>query len=474
MESPISDQTITEHLSLRRARRGQSAPHLFLLLECERPLMGSACYELHPSEVVELGRGSERRLELQQDEQTPRLTVRIPDRWMSSAHARLTHGPQGWIIEDVGSRNGTLVNGLRHERVLLNDGDLIELGHTLFLFRSAMPAVVGQPLGPIAGPAAPHTLGLTTFSAPLAREFQILAHIAPSELPVLIQGESGTGKELIARAVHTLSRRSGSFVAVNCGALPEQLVASELFGHVRGAFTGATHDRPGLIRSSHQGTLFLDEIGDLPLVSQTILLRVLQEREVVPVGGHRPVPVDLRVVSATHRDIARMANEGVFRQDLLARLSGHVMTLPPLRERREDLGIFIVALLQRLAGERAGSISFNPSAARILVRHDWPLNVRELEHCLGRAIVLSGFARIEPEHLQLGPTAPSVPETPALRRRPLSPREQTWREQLLELLREHHGNVTDVAEALHKKRAYIYRLMKRFGISPDSFRVEPV
>jgi transcriptional regulator with AAA-type ATPase domain len=471
MDSAIPDHTITEHLSLRRPRRGESAPHLFLLLECERPLGGSACYELHPSEVVEIGRGPERRLALQQDGQAPQLTLRIPDRWMSSSHARITHGPEGWVLEDTGSRNGTVVNGLRQDRVVLADGDLIELGHTLLLFRSAIPAVVGQPLGSGTAPAAPPIFGLATFSEPLAREFQILTRIAPSELPVLIQGESGTGKEIVARAVHTLSRRSGTFVAVNCGALPEQLVASELFGHVRGAFTGATHDRPGLIRTSHQGTLFLDEIGDLPALSQTVLLRVIQEREVVPVGAHRPVPVDLRVVAATHRDIPRMATEGSFRQDLLARLSGHVITLPPLRQRREDIGLFIVALLQRLAGDHAGSISFDPAAARALVRHDWPLNVRELEHCLGRAIVLSGFARIETEHLQLGSTPPSPTET-SVRRRPLSPREQSWREQLLEQLRQHHGNVTDVAQALHKKRAYIYRLMKRFGISPDSFRME--
>src|SRR5437588_230906 len=172
---------------------------------------------------------------------------------------------------------------------------------------------------------------------------------ARARIPVLLLGETGTGKELIARAVHDLSGRTGPFLAVNCGALPETLVESELFGYRKGAFSGAYEDRPGLVRSSDKGTLLLDEIGSLPLPAQAALLRVLQEEEVVPVGATRPLRVNLRVVAATHEDLGVLASQELFRADLLARLSGFTLDLPPVRERREDVGLFLTSLLRKLA-----------------------------------------------------------------------------------------------------------------------------
>src|SRR5207302_1217977 len=189
-------------------------------------------------------------------------------------------------------------------------------------------------------------------------------------------GETGTGKEVIARAIHAASRRPGAFVAVNCGALAPNLVESELFGHKKGAFSGATEDHNGLVRAADKGTLLLDEIGDLPVPTQAALLRVLQQREVLPLGTTKPMPVDLRVVAASHRDLEAEVGAGRFREDLWSRLAGYTAQLPALRDRREDLGLLVAALLARLVQTRP--IRFTSEAGLALVQYDWPRNVREL------------------------------------------------------------------------------------------------
>src|SRR5215470_10686549 len=229
-----------------------------------------------------------------------RFKLSVPDRWMSSSHAVLRSVSNEWILEDARSKNGTLVNGRRCERTSVADGDLIELGHTFFIFRKAARSP-HSPASLEAGELRPPAAGLATLVPALAEEFEKLAAIAPSTVSVVIHGESGTGKELAAQAIHKVSGRQGAFVAVNCAALPSTLVESELFGYRKGAFSGAIEDRVGLIRSADRGTLFLDEIGDLHLASQAKFLRVLQERQVVPVGATRPVNVDIRVCAATHR-----------------------------------------------------------------------------------------------------------------------------------------------------------------------------
>jgi transcriptional regulator with GAF, ATPase, and Fis domain len=299
--------------------------------------------------------------------------------------------------------------------------------------------------------------------------------VARSALPVVFSGESGTGKEILARAVHTLSGRSGAFVAVNCGALPETLVETELFGYRKGAFSGANEDRPGLVRSADQGTLFLDEIGDLPLPSQAAFLRVLQEREVLPVGGTRPIAVDVRLIAATHRDLDALVAEDRFRQDLFARISGLKVTLPPLRERREDLGLLIEALLARTGAPPDHGV-FDALAARALFRYDWPLNIRELERALAQAVVLAGDAPIGCEHLPDAVADALAP--PSADDEPLEPEaeaasgdeESRLREELTRLLREHRGNISAVARAKGKARMQIQRWCKRFRLDPESFR----
>jgi transcriptional regulator with PAS, ATPase and Fis domain len=296
-----------------------------------------------------------------------------------------------------------------------------------------------------------------------------LERVARSLVPIVLLGETGTGKELLARAIHELSQRSGAFVAINCGALPESLLESQQFGHVRGAFSGATRDQPGYARTADRGTFFLDEIGDMPASSQTALLRVLQEGEVVPVGSTRPLRVDLRVLAATHAPLFERAQNGEFRNDLFARLSGFVFHVTALRDRREDLGLLMQALLPEL--ERAARtpspdpIRLQPEVMRAVWQHGWPRNIRELQQALSAAVVLSESGVIGLEHL---PARASLEV--AQRAAAASGEERELEQQLRLRFAEHRGNVTQVAKAMGKARVQVQRWMKRFGIDPSHFR----
>jgi len=288
---------------------------------------------------------------------------------------------------------------------------------------------------------------------------------------VLVRGETGTGKELVARAVHALSGRRGDFVPVNCGALPDTLVETELFGYRKGAFSGALEDRKGLVRSADGGTLFLDEIGDLELTSQAALLRVLQEREVTPVGSTKAIQVDVQLVAATHQDLDAMVEVGKFRPDLLGRVAGWMIVLPPLRERLEDLGLLIAALLERQLEARAAEVTISAEACRAMFDYGWPLNIRELGKTLLAAVALSGGA-IELEHMpeelrkSVGALDPGAPPAGT----PLTSADERLKTDLLALCTEHQGNVSAVARAMGKERVQIRRWAKRFGINLDSFR----
>ena len=262
---------------------------------------------------------------------------------------------------------------------------------------------------------------------------------------------------------------------MNCGALPETLIETELFGCRRGAFTGAL-ERPGLVRTADRGTLFLDEVGDLPPPAQGALLRVLQERQVHPVGATHPVPVDFRLICATQGPLEDLARAGRFRPDLLARLAGFTVRLPPLRERREDLGIITATLLRRLAPDQARGISFDKEAVRALLRHPFPLNIRALEKALERALALAGGGAIRLEDLSLAEGAPlevspaAGPPPPARESAPLAPADQELRDQLLTLLDEHGGNLSATARAMGKERVQIRRWLRRYRIDPAQFR----
>jgi transcriptional regulator with GAF, ATPase, and Fis domain len=257
---------------------------------------------------------------------------------------------------------------------------------------------------------------------------------------------------------------------VNCGALPPNLVESSLFGHVKGAFSGAHRDELGLVRSAHQGTLLLDEIGDLPLAAQASLLRVLEEREVVPVGSARPVPVDARVIAATHRNLDALVAKEEFRGDLLARLGGYVCRLPPLAERREDLGLLVREVLVELP--EAANTKLAPDAGLALARHDYPFNVRELVHELERAVVISDGEVIQKAHLfPHADASAGVPVEVPANVSTLSAEDVALRSELVGHLTEHDGNVADVARAMGKARMQIHRWLKRFDIDPGVFRL---
>ncbi len=295
--------------------------------------------------------------------------------------------------------------------------------------------------------------------------------MARTSLPVLILGASGTGKELVSRAVHALSQRRGAFVGVNCGALPENLVEAELFGARRGAFTGASDDKPGLVRASDQGTLFLDEIGDLALRAQPALLRILQEREVLAIGATRATAVDLRVVAATHRDLEDMVGQEKFRADLLARICGFVVRMPSLRERLEDFGLIVAEILSRHSARPTITVD----AMRVLLRHGWPLNVRELEHALRAAIALSP-ARIDvpqlPASVREQPNAAAKPPPRRGRRPMLTPEQLARRQSLCALLAQHRGNISAVARELGKDRVQIRRWIRQLDISLDELEAQ--
>jgi transcriptional regulator of acetoin/glycerol metabolism len=449
------DDTLS--LDARLARRpSRPCPQLFLVLQCGQPLALPSRHALLDVDEVVIGRGSS-----SVEREGRRLVIQVPDRFMSSTHARLRRSGDDFFIEDAQTKNGSFVNGQMHHRLALEDGDLVQLGTTFFSFRFTNLAPGDFFVRPPPGAPA----GITTVIPELAESFAQLAQVAASAVPVTILGETGTGKELLARAVHQLSGRPGPLVAVNCGALPGTLLESELFGYKRGAFSGAVEDRPGLVRASDRGTLFLDEIGDLPLAAQPALLRVLQEREVTPVGATRPTPVDLRVVSATHRDLAALESSGGFRADLIGRLAGHAFRLPPLRERREDLGLVIATVLRRLAGDRADEVTLSAAVGYFLLTHAWPLNVRELEQCLAGALAVSGGA-IESHHLAAGlPLAGREQKPPPAPTRPLSSDDEQHRAQLSALLERHGGNISAVARELGKQRIQIRRWIKRYGLS---------
>jgi transcriptional regulator with PAS, ATPase and Fis domain len=418
-------------------------------------------YRLNDLTVVHVGRGADRRAEKAGGE----LTIRVPDKWMSSKHARLEPSFGRWVLVDTESKNGTIVDGHSTKRAVLSDGSLIEFGHTLFIFFERMP--IEPEATPLLELVPEATLpGLATLIPSWQTELTRLRQIASSEIPMLVEGESGTGKEVIARAIHTLSSRGGAFVPVNCGALPENLVESELFGYRKGAFSGADKDHPGLVRTADGGTLFLDEIGDLPASSQAALLRVLQEKEVMPVGGTKAVPIDLRVVAATHRDLDDMVADQTFRHDLFARLAGFRIRVPPLSARRADLGLLVGTMHARLFP--ADHPGFEIDAARLLLRYPWPLNVREVEQALTTAQVLARSEPVRAEHLPdtvRSGRPPGAPKPVAL-----SETDQKVRDQVVAALRDHQGNVSAVARALDKDRKQIQRWIKRFGLDPTTFR----
>ncbi len=294
--------------------------------------------------------------------------------------------------------------------------------------------------------------------------YKQIAHAAAADAPVLIIGESGTGKELVARAIHQHGNRSGRpFVPINCGALTETLLESELFGHIKGSFTGAIADNKGVFQTAHTGTVFLDEVGEMSPALQVKLLRVLQEGEVRPVGSSRPNKVDVRIVGATNVDIDKAVVEGRFRQDLYYRLGVVLIHIPPLRERREDIPLLVERFVSAASAKARKQVEVSAAAIEALSAYHWPGNVRELENAIERLVVFSRSSMIDVRDLP--PTL--TPRAPALEKRlfdDLPTLEEIERRYLVHVLEQVAGNRTRAAEVMGIDRRTLYRMAERFGI----------
>ena len=321
---------------------------------------------------------------------------------------------------------------------------------------------------------------LVARSPVMAPVVALVQRAAATEATVLITGESGTGKEVVARAIHNTSeRRAAKFVAINCGAIPENLIESELFGHVKGSFTGATSEHRGLFEEARGGTILLDEVADLPLAMQVKLNRVLQERKVRRIGGTDEIAIDVRIVAATNIDLQARVAAGQFREDLYYRLNVLHIALPALRERREDIPALAAFLLER-HGAKLGDTrpeGFTEEALSALVKHPWPGNVRELENAIERALAVTDGPRIELEALPSEVAAAMRPRATHGTEMHLSYREvvdlardRASREYLIALMRELGGNVTDAARRAGMERESLHRLLKRYGVRSEDFK----
>ncbi len=305
--------------------------------------------------------------------------------------------------------------------------------------------------------------GVIAASEPMLRIGRMVEKVAPTEVTTLILGETGTGKELLARALHTMSQRSGGpFQAINCAAIPENLLESELFGHEKGAFTGAAGQKKGKIEHANKGTLFLDEIGDMPLALQAKILRFLQERVIERVGGRESIAVDVRVVCATHRDLKGMIKEGTFREDLYYRVSEVSLELPPLRERPGDVVLIATAILQRAAAELGRSLKFSADATAALETWHWPGNVRELENRVKRAAIMSDGKLVHGSDLELE-TENNGEEAMPLNLREV--REQAEKEAIQRALGMTQDNIAKASRLLGVTRPTLYNLMNKYRVN---------
>lgn len=419
----------------------------------------------------------------------PSATVCLPDGLLSRAHLRLAID-ELITVADLGSRNGTRV---RHEPVepgsvvqiragnALRPGDLIEAGASMLFVQSAPAA--GSPTAPPSRTVAPSSDG----PRPLVRDpsmerlYALLARVADGDLSVLLLGETGVGKEFAAEHVHRSSRRArGPFLRLNCAALADSLMESELFGHEKGAFTGARETKKGLLESAAGGTVFLDEVGELPMSVQVKLLRVLEERKVTRVGALQPIDLDVRVVAATNRDLDAEVAHGRFRQDLYFRLNGVAIEIPPLRSRPGEVIPLALHFLQR---EGRGDMQLTPEAVAALRAWRWPGNVRELRNVMARAALLGGEGPIRPEHLAVGtgvlrvfdpppsspPLSPSSPPSPPspIARPGGSLRDEfssIERQRIVEALQQCMGNQTRASKLLGMPRRTFIARLDAYGI----------
>lgn len=383
----------------------------------------------------------------------PSNHVILNDDFVSGRHARIERKIHGFLIRDLRSRNGTFVNGARVIEAMLNDGDRIRIGSSELCFSS-------EKQEPREG------LHLRSKNIQWNDQLLRLPNIAQSPFPVLLTGPSGAGKDLLAQSLHQLSsRRGGPFVSVNCSALSESLVESELFGHVKGSFTGATNDRKGAFEAARGGTLFLDEVGDLPLSLQPKLLRALENSQIRPVGSDRALETDVRIVAATHHDLRRQVYEERFRADLYFRLHVVQLRTPALKDRPEDFEDLLYTFARQLR------VRFSFGAVQVMKDHHWPGNIRELKNVVSRARALHGSEEIKDQDViglidrlpgSPGPTAPA----------PFSPSRSVIKEIESEMIKSrllaNHGNQRKTASDLGMPKSTLHDRIRTYGIDIES------
>jgi two-component system, NtrC family, response regulator AtoC len=403
--------------------------------------------------------------------------LRVEHPSVSRRHCRFQLDEAGITVEDLGGTNPTLVNGRpieRGVRAALSPGQLVRVGEVVLVL-SGGPDEAGPERGDGARgeegerPSRPAPVllpeGLVAVDPITRRLLELVARIGPGEVPVLLHGETGVGKELFAEAIHRASRRAaGPLVKVNCAALSPSLLEAELFGHEKGAFTGAERARAGLFEAAAGGTIFLDEVGDLPAAAQAALLRVLEAREVLPVGGRKPRPVDVRVVSATHKDLRAEAERGGFRRDLYFRLDGFSLTLPPLRARPADLSPLVLRFAAA-ARPGGGAAVVSDAAMAAMAAYAWPGNARELRHAVAAAALLAGDAPIEVEHL---PAAVQAAASGEARASPIAgirdELAEVERQRIIAALEAAGGNQTKAAAILGMPRRTFLRRLAEYRL----------
>jgi len=383
----------------------------------------------------------------------------LDDATVSRFHSEIVVDRRGVRVRDLDSLNGTFVDGTRVVEAHLRDGSILRVGRSAVRFdldveHNAFALSRAESFGALVGT-----------SIPMRMAFALLERVSPTDATVLLEGETGTGKDLAAEAIHQASpRRDGPLVVVDCGAAPANLIESMLFGHERGAFTGAEQRRVGAFEEATGGTVFLDEIGELPLELQPKLLRVLEKKHIQRVGSSQLRPVDVRIVAATNRDLRQMVNAGTFREDLYYRLAVVRVRLPPLRERPEDIPAVVTHLLGAFgaSGEARARLE-SPELLQTLSRSAWPGNVRELRNAIERALVLDQgvvVAETPSRPVGFGPVDSSVPYEEARQRA----QRDFERRYLSALLEAHRGNVSNAARAAGIGRVYLHRLLRRNGL----------
>ena len=390
---------------------------------------------------------------------------------MSRVHCEVHVRGDAITLRDLGSTNGTFVEGVR-----LRDGD-VRPGALVRVGGSAFRVERGEEASFLEVSSQASFGELVGSSLEMRRLYAILEKVAGGDATVLVQGETGTGKDVLARSLHAASRRrAGPFVAVDCGAIPENLVESELFGHARGAFTGASDGRAGMFEEASGGTLFLDEIGEMPLALQPKLLRAIESRAIRRVGTTKERPVDVRIVAATNRLLSRCVNEGTFREDLYYRLAVVEVELPPLRARPADVPLLAQHFYAQLTGDERALLP--PELTEQLVLRGWPGNVRELRNFIERSVSLGTFAtpRAAPRHVS--PIATAAAESVVPLHLPLKEARQAWTESfenvyVRALLQKNGGNVTRTAERAGVGRRFLQRLIARLGIRPAEVGADP-